>query len=420
MEKATRKARKTAYVFATRRPSQTFNYLLKALLWPVFRIFYHYSIDTKGIEGLSPPYLVIANHDMNLDPFLVCSAFRRPAYIVASEHLFRIPILRFILLRLVGGIPKIKGRADTRAVRTMLEGRRLGHPVLLFPETGGRNWGGQTSPIIPATAKLVKLFRTPVVTVVLEGSYLSTPRWAFKARRGRITGRYRVALTAEQATMLPEAEILKALQASIDHDDNLWQQARLAAGQGIVFRGKNLAEGIERALYACPSCEALRSLRSEGDSFRCERCGFGATVDRYGLLDGTPAMRDYSAAVERILERLAAEYLAQSDPTAVFLEEPMRAWSSHRMESMQAIAHGNLRLTRDHLSFDGEDGPVVVPMTEIKGVTCLMSDLLEFIWGEKVYRVVFDDRKASIRLWQTAIRIFADHATGGDSGVVED
>jgi 1-acyl-sn-glycerol-3-phosphate acyltransferase len=404
----------------TRRPSQIFNYILKLFLMPVFWLLYNFHIDRTGIKGIKPPYLVIANHDMNLDPFMASSGFHRPVYIVTSEHLYRIPGLRVLLRHLVGGIPKTKAKADSRTVRGMLEARRLGYGVLVFPETGGRNWGGQTSPVIPSTAKLVRLMKTPVVSVVFEGAYLATPRWAFKRRRGKVTARYHVALTAAEASALSEREVLARLQASIDHDDNLWQKANLDAGRGIVFHARNRAEGIERALYACPSCGTLRALHSEGDSFRCRQCGFGATVDTYGLLDGTSKMREYCSAVEGILAGRASEYLALPETGVPFLSEPMRIWASQRMEPMKEVAHGELRLTRDALEFDSTSGPVRLSIVGITGVTCLHAHILEFVWETRVYRVIFDDRKASIRLWQDAVKFFADRALGGDSGVVEE
>jgi hypothetical protein len=90
------------------------------------------------------------------------------------------------------------------------------------------------------------------------------------------------------------------------------------------------------------------------------------------------------------------------------------------MEPMKEVAHGELRLTRDALEFDSTSGPVRLSIVGITGVTCLHAHILEFVWETRVYRVIFDDRKASIRLWQDAVKFFADRALGGDSGVVEE
>ena len=403
-----------------RKPSQAFNLFLKGTLQVVLRILYNYHVDARGIRGLKPPYLVIANHDMNLDPFLALSGFHKPAYIVTSEHLFRIPILGFLLSNLVGAIPKTKAKADSRTVRGMLEARRNGYPVLVYPEYGGRNWGGQTSRLIPATGKLPRLLKIPVVAIVFEGAYLATPRWCFKRRRGRITLRYHVALTAEESATLPEKEALARMQASIDHDDNLWQRKNLEAGHGVVFHARNRAEGVERSLYACPKCGTLRALHSHGDSFSCSHCGFSASIDKYGLVDGSTAMREYTVEVERILEDRAAEYLASGGSTEPFLADVMTVWSSPRMQPMEKLAHGELRLDAEGLAFDGPDGPVRLAIGNIPGATCIHAHILEFVWEDRVYRVIFDDRKTSCRLWLTAVRIFADHAKGGDSGIIED
>ena len=414
-------AGKGSYRDRIRPPSQAFNYFLKVALLPFLWLIYAFHWDARAIKGVKPPFLVIANHDMNLDPFFVEVGFRKPAYIMSSEHLFRIKPLRFLLLNLVAAIPKTKAQADSTAIRAFLDGKRLGYPLLVFPETGGRNWGGQTSPVIPSTAKLVKLLKIPVVACIMEGAYLTTPRWGFYRRRGRLTARYHLALTAEEAATLPEAGILARLQASIDHDDNLWQLRNLEQGKGIVYRGSKRAEAIERSLYACPKCGTLRALRSEKHAFSCTVCGFGGTIDRYGLIDGTAAIRDYTTAVHGILVQRLDEHLRDAAPDADFLTAPMRCWTSHRHEEMRLIAQGELHLTRDRLWFAATDGGRVdVPIPEIRGITCFHAHILEFVLQDCVYRIILDDRHASVRLWQDAVKRLADLAKGGDSGIIEE
>ena len=84
----------------------------------------------------------------------------------------------------MGAFPRKKGFTDFKSIKYAINLVKKGYPLCIYPE-GGRNWDGETLPIIKSIAKLVKLLNVPLVSVVSKGNYLAYPRWADKRRKSR-------------------------------------------------------------------------------------------------------------------------------------------------------------------------------------------------------------------------------------------
>lgn len=65
---------------------------LYATVAPIYRRIIHYT--PQDLSQAQPPYLVLANHNLTLDPVAVACAFKQPMCFVASEFTAaRIPYL---------------------------------------------------------------------------------------------------------------------------------------------------------------------------------------------------------------------------------------------------------------------------------------------------------------------------------------
>lgn len=60
---------------------------LYATVAPIYRRIIHYT--PQDLSQAQPPYLVLANHNLTLDPVAVACAFKQPMCFVASDHLQR-------------------------------------------------------------------------------------------------------------------------------------------------------------------------------------------------------------------------------------------------------------------------------------------------------------------------------------------
>lgn len=222
------------------------------------------------------PYIVVANHNTDLDPILVSKSFKKHMYFLGSEHILSWGWKSKLILWLGGSITKLKSTPDAGAVKDVLRRLRKGHRVLLFPE-GNRSYNGLTRPIVPATGKLIKAAKVPLVTYRFEGGYFTSPRWARSMRRGGMKGYVVNVYTFEDLEKLTDQEINQLIQNDL-HEDAYARQSE----RPTKYKGKNLAEWLEVSLYMCPVCKSIGSLKSKGNSFFCSSCDMYSTIDEYG------------------------------------------------------------------------------------------------------------------------------------------
>ena len=61
--------------------------IIRAIATPILKTMYKFSCEVyKDLKG---PYLVLSNHNTDLDPGLVALSFPQQMYFVASEHITR-------------------------------------------------------------------------------------------------------------------------------------------------------------------------------------------------------------------------------------------------------------------------------------------------------------------------------------------
>ncbi len=232
-------------------------------------------------ERLRPegPCLIVSNHVTDFDPLLLAMSFPDTAlYYVASEHIFRQGLLSRWLDRLMEPIARRKGSTASDTVRAILRHLKDGHAVCLFAE-GDASWDGRPVGVFPATGKLARISGASLLTYRLEGAYLSKPRWGRGVRRGRVRGHAVRLYTPEELKRMKPAEIAAAIDRDIGED--AWERQRL---EGVRYRSRRLAERLETALYCCPRCEELGTLRSKGDRLFCS-CGLALRMTETGFFD---------------------------------------------------------------------------------------------------------------------------------------
>jgi 1-acyl-sn-glycerol-3-phosphate acyltransferase len=224
-------------------------------------------------EGVKPPFLIVGNHTSFFDFVYAVRAFfpKRINFVVARKY-FHFKGLGWVM-KTARAIPKSLYQSDTGTILSMFSILKQGGIVGIYPE-GQISVSGISIDNGEAIAKFVKKAGVPVVSILTGGSYFCNPPWAKTARKGRIESRVALVLTEEQVRELPVGEIMEKIRRSIYHDSYAWQRSA-----GCLYRGKDLAAGLENILYICPHCRAEYSIATEGDTLRCMSCGVKA---RYG------------------------------------------------------------------------------------------------------------------------------------------
>jgi 1-acyl-sn-glycerol-3-phosphate acyltransferase len=141
------------------------------------------------IEGKPPadidhkPYVVVANHESQADPFLL-SWLPWDMRWVAKEELFRPPVTGWAM-RLGGDIPLRRGEGES--VRSMMDecerALAAGISVMMFPE-GTRSKDGALLPFRDGAFRLALRAGVPVLPIALAGTRQMRPKhskWFGKA-----------------------------------------------------------------------------------------------------------------------------------------------------------------------------------------------------------------------------------------------
>ena len=346
---------------------------LSVLVRPVLRAKFNLSGEKLQADG---PFLLVSNHVTGWDPLLVgvCLGGRQ-AYFVASEHIFRLGLLTKLLHWLLAPIPRRKASTGMDTVKACLRHLHAGHSVCLFAE-GEQCWDGRTGPIFPATGKLAKSSGAALVTFRLEGGYLSLPRWGKHICRGAVHGHPVGVYSPEELKKLSPQEINALIERDIAED--AWERQRQ---RPVRYRGKRRAEGMERALYACPGCRRIGTLRTDRDRVFCP-CGFERRYTEYGFFEPREpfeTLADWDLWQRQLLR--ARDFAHEGD--LLFQDEGLelkRVQSDHREE---LLSLGTLRQFEDRL----ECADWRFPLPEIRSMAMVQAHLLLFSSGGNYYQL---------------------------------
>lgn len=260
---------------------------LMTLVKPFVRVWMFFDTRHTYIyeNGFSPkrtePYVLLGNHTFMFDVIHVPLPLKKVPFIVASHNLFVKQPTKFLLSKIAHAIPKTKSASDIRTARELIGAVKRGYPICIFPE-GNTTFNGETTYIEDSTMKLIKKLEIDLVTVKVEGGYLSKPRWATskrKNRRAKFT--FKIAIPKEQVKELSVQEINDIVNKELYHNDYDYQRQVM-----IPHKGKHLAEGIENILYICPECESISTIKSYGNTIVCTHCNTKGHINDYGFIEG--------------------------------------------------------------------------------------------------------------------------------------
>ena len=349
---------------------------------PFFWLRYRYRAETAPIK--KGPCIVLSNHQATMDPFFIAKAFKFPLYFYASDDIFNLkvsPLIRF----LAAPIPKSKSVSDLKAVMTSLRVLREGGAVGILPE-GNRTLSGKLWEMGDSVAKLVKTAKVPLVLFNLCGGYGTDPRWSTKIRRGtKFVGRVKRVLYPEEYAGMTEAELFEVIKAALDVDDT---------ASGERYRSRRRAECIERALYICPACGAVGTIRSHGTKFFCTSCKTEAEYTED--LHIAPPVAGYARIYEwfewerREVVRRVLGGEALSDAGILFRE-------SVKLKRKIGLPGNTVTLDKDAITISGEGAAARYPLAEIDAITAVGKKKFNFYYKGKILQVKGDKRFCSIK-----------------------
>ncbi len=228
------------------------------------------TIKKKNMEGLTPPYLVLATHASMIDFPVMYKAvypYKRANNVVAIDAIRDVGEW---LMRKLGCIGKRKFVKDYNLIRNMKYCKSAyGDILCMYPEAR-YTLDGCKSYVPPSVAKLCKLLGIPVVVLKMSGNFISEPQWNKNTQYLPLLAEIEQIVTADEITSISAEEIDRRIQAGFVRDDYKYQLEN-----GIENHYEKRAEGLHNIIYRCPHCNTEFKMYTEGTRLWCEECGKG-------------------------------------------------------------------------------------------------------------------------------------------------
>jgi DNA-directed RNA polymerase subunit RPC12/RpoP len=241
------------------------------ILRPFFMVYmflaYGYWPSRYKLKG---NYLILSNHVTMFDPFFLASSFTFPIYFVASNDIFAYKIISRIITYLVAPISKTKSEVDINAMREILMMAKNGGSIGLFL-SGNSTYSGTEEYIDSPIAKLVKKINLPVIIYNLKGLYGVAPRWGSGLRRGYSNGEIKKIISQEELSSMSDEILTNTIKKGLN------VSVLDIPESNRNYRGKNRAHFLERALFVCPDCKKISTLKSQKHELFCQSCGYRVT-----------------------------------------------------------------------------------------------------------------------------------------------
>jgi 1-acyl-sn-glycerol-3-phosphate acyltransferase len=360
---------------------------MRALLHhrPVFLVFigffkvflpWKFHMKTRPIKLLKTPCLILSNHTTNYDPMILGTSFPMLLHYLASDHIFRLGLLSRLIITLGDPIPRLKATTEVASTKRILQKLRGGDSVCIFPE-GNRTWSGETVEIPDSVGKLVKKAGVTLVTYRIRGGYFSSPRWSRYYRRGTLTGEVASVYSSDQIAKMSAEELGDAIRK--DLYVNAYDDQRK---EPIAYRGKNIAEDLELALYLCPNCGGIGTLESVGETFSCP-CGLNLRYNVYGNFETKgattppyPNVMEWFRWQQVQMKEMVIDYISSKSNVPMFRDAEQELFLVERARSQSLVAKGRLEFYGDRLQLVDDNGSCLVfPLNEVTGMS---------IYGPKV------------------------------------
>lgn len=379
-----------------KRHIRLWNFII-VIVRPFIKMIFNYQYEV--VPPINGPYLVVSNHNTDIDPALVGLAFKKQMYFVASEHVYRAGFYGKLLKYVFEPIAKIKGSSDTLTVMKMIRYLRTGKNVALFPE-GNRSFNGKTCEIFDATGKLVKASNASLATFKLTGGYFTTPRWGKGIRKGKLTGKLVKVYTPEELKEMTPEEITQHIRE--DLSENAYETQ---AKNPIPFKGKSLCLGFETGYSVCPKCKTIDNITSTKNQIICKNCGMETTLDEYGYFPKDfdfHTVTEWDDFQEDFYKNLMKEVLSNSQNSdSLFFDTDVELWNFTENHEETCHGKGTFKMFLDSFVFETKEKTITIPLSEIPEVSIHGKKTLVFSATGNLHYELKSEKLINVRKYLT-------------------
>ncbi len=352
------------------------------ILRPFFKLYlkWRYNYTAEKFVCKNENFLILANHVCTMDPFMVAMSFSKPIYFVTSDHILRLGFVSKIIDFLVAPISKLKSTTDILTIKNIMKRLSRGRNVCLFPE-GNRTFSGCTTYISPAIGKLIKALNSDIVMYIIDKGYLADPRWGETVRKGELKGYVKYILKPEEYKKMTPEQIAEIVIEQLHVDPTPLDEPNV-----IPFKGKRLAEHLEREIFICPDCHGISTIHTRGDKGLCTQCGLSFTYDVTGYLKGREG---FPFQTIKQWDDWQREFINGGDinDTAVLCRDTADTmYHVYRAKKNVFMGKGTISLFRDRIEFFDEkiQKNYIFRFHDIDSMIVLGRQVLQFNYADKI------------------------------------
>jgi len=236
----------------------------------------------NNVGRLEKPSIVLCNHGSFYDFAYAGKLLRKekPHFVVARLY-FHHKWLRKALIG-TGAFPKSMFTNDMESTKNCLK-VIAGNGVLAMMPEARLSTVGKFEDIQCSTFSFIKKVGVPVYVININGSYLATPKWGDKTRKGALVeAELNQLFTAEDLKSLEVEDIKEKVENVLNYNEWDW----LNEHPEIQYKHKTLAKGLENILIKCPKCGSICSLSTDKNTITCNKCDLKVEIDNRYKLSG--------------------------------------------------------------------------------------------------------------------------------------
>ncbi|MBQ9858913.1 MAG: 1-acyl-sn-glycerol-3-phosphate acyltransferase, partial [Oscillospiraceae bacterium] len=250
------------------KPKLLFYRTAQAVSWLVSKVMFKSKVLRNEIKGVDGPFVVIANHEAQLDFVNLIGLNKRPmTFVISNSFYSTLPIKGF--LDNMGVIPKQQFQTSIKDMKLMKAVIDAGQPLVIYP-VGLMCEDGLSTPIPAATYKFLKWLKADIYVARTKGTYFAMPKWTKGIRRGRTYMDIYKLFTKEELAEAEISEIREKTENAI-----LFDAYREQEELRVKYARNSDIRGLEHVLYMCPHCKAEFTVVSKDtNKLCCTSCGF--------------------------------------------------------------------------------------------------------------------------------------------------
>lgn len=386
--------------FKARKPSK----LLYSIFLPIFKrrivipknVQFNYLYD---IKNLKPPFLVLGSHPSRWDyAYVVFSMLPFKMNIIVNRWYFQSRLI-YPLLTLIGGVPKKLFTAELNPMKNIMDVIKNNGIICIFPE-GINTIYGASNPVIPSIGGLIKKINVPVVSVSINGAFLTMPKWNYKANHtGKVEVNVDLLFTPEQIMQKTPEELLFELNEKLAYNDYEWTREN-----NIIYRAESRTKGLNHLLYICPICKSQFKLITGDNKIWCTDCGSGAFFDhsfQLKKLNETGVMPSDIAEWFKIQENILSGEVSKED--FEICEECKIKTFGKRGYGLFTKYKGYVIINRHGLKFTGknirtaEDTEFFCERSKLPMISNTLNYSFDFYLNNNYYEFVLKDGIKAVR-----------------------